>query len=762
MVTPHVAAAATSLPSGCTASPVQPWLSGGTAAAVHTPTKPVPLPPRTPVSCHGLGAPLASTGLPCPPQVKQLRVVPTSAQRQRQQQEDEEGDGLSSGSSACGARTSDAVVSSSGEPECKPSAASAGLHHHQQQEECCFPLLLLPSRQEGSGTLPPASLQLAQPASPSASLDAPTPREPASPTTATAASSDGCSAVEQQQQQQRTPPPPAGLPLGMEGSVSLAEFLQGPQQQQQAEEEASLLFSSSPSLRPDLSPCPLPPLLLLLDDSQPAAGPGRRSGGGTLAAPAQGAPALLPALPALPCRAAAGSRGAAEGGGFSSAALLPLTSQPSLPGSPAATCQPSLPCLPASPARTAPRASGAHARCGRGMGQLHELLSGDSWHLPPAAAATTASGSADSGGDPAHTTPAGMVLCSDLLLCSDSDDESPADGGWDVQHCMWGWAWGGAWDVQRFMWGWGRGWGGMDVPCRRMWVPCSGCRGWCVCRWCRGGRRPGHMTGFSLQGTSTAQHSKSKHKTPSPAQPRTTWISLCLPKLTALSPWALPPCPAPIAAVMTAGGTRRLGLLPADPIPCSCSPAASLSAASAPSARCPAPADPQAATAVAAAAPSRAAGPGVGAAAARSPALARFLELLRSSSTAFEAEGRVLRLRQYLRPDVGPEVRAWVPALTDQLSRLLLLLRPRPDVGSTAWAARWWWAGHPTRSASAHFLLPAPTPLMPCPPLPRPAPAPRRRSLTRCWRPWSPTRGWRWCTCRLLSRGWATPSSTGF
>ncbi|GAB4819352.1 hypothetical protein N2152v2_006398 [Parachlorella kessleri] len=39
-----------------------------------------------------------------------------------------------------------------------------------------------------------------------------------------------------------------------------------------------------------------------------------------------------------------------------------------------------------------------------------------------------------------------------------------------------------------------------------------------------------------------------------------------------------------------------------------------------------------------------------------SPAFARFLELLRCSSTEFEAEGRVLRLRRYLRADVPPYV----------------------------------------------------------------------------------------------------------
>jgi hypothetical protein len=40
----------------------------------------------------------------------------------------------------------------------------------------------------------------------------------------------------------------------------------------------------------------------------------------------------------------------------------------------------------------------------------------------------------------------------------------------------------------------------------------------------------------------------------------------------------------------------------------------------------------------------------------QSPAFCRFLEMLRGNSMDFEAQGRVLRLRQYLRPDVGPRV----------------------------------------------------------------------------------------------------------
>lgn len=39
-----------------------------------------------------------------------------------------------------------------------------------------------------------------------------------------------------------------------------------------------------------------------------------------------------------------------------------------------------------------------------------------------------------------------------------------------------------------------------------------------------------------------------------------------------------------------------------------------------------------------------------------SPAFARFLEMVRSGSCEFEADGRVLRLRRYLRADVGPAV----------------------------------------------------------------------------------------------------------
>ncbi len=41
----------------------------------------------------------------------------------------------------------------------------------------------------------------------------------------------------------------------------------------------------------------------------------------------------------------------------------------------------------------------------------------------------------------------------------------------------------------------------------------------------------------------------------------------------------------------------------------------------------------------------------------RSPALSQFLDMIRGNSTEFEAQGRVLRLRQFLRGDVPPQVR---------------------------------------------------------------------------------------------------------
>ena len=48
-----------------------------------------------------------------------------------------------------------------------------------------------------------------------------------------------------------------------------------------------------------------------------------------------------------------------------------------------------------------------------------------------------------------------------------------------------------------------------------------------------------------------------------------------------------------------------------------------------------------------------------------SPAFSRFLAMLRSGSPEFEAEGRVLRLRRYLRADVPPAV---LDAVLDALS----------------------------------------------------------------------------------------------
>lgn len=35
----------------------------------------------------------------------------------------------------------------------------------------------------------------------------------------------------------------------------------------------------------------------------------------------------------------------------------------------------------------------------------------------------------------------------------------------------------------------------------------------------------------------------------------------------------------------------------------------------------------------------------------------RFLRMVRENSTEFEANGRVLRLKQYIKADVGPQVR---------------------------------------------------------------------------------------------------------
>lgn len=308
-------------------------------------------------------------------------------------------------------------------------------------------------------------------------------------------------------------PAPTGLASpGVEGRLSLAEFLlagpprQGHERSSTAEQGDSglVLFSTSPRVQPEMSPVALPPLPMLLD-----------------------VPAALGSDTAVTAAAVDSPV---------SASLALLGSQSSLTS---ADVTPS----------GSPRV-GAATACG--LGEPSQLLPCDGWGLPTATAATAAgapSASADSVSEGAGP---------DLLLCSDSDDESPADGV---------------------------------------------------------------MTAGGVRRLCLAQHTFARAGSCSPAASLTAGAAF------------------QVAAQIPAAVSAQLAASLAD---CHAAPAA-ISGDASPMQGCPL---------------GRVTMPGL-------PAL---LDLLRSGSSAFAANGRVLRLRQFLRPDVEPEVWPPTPRTADALA----------------------------------------------------------------------------------------------